>query len=125
MIDAKVGEWVSIARRKGSDWFVGSITNWTSREINLPLSFLSPGKYNAEIYSDAADVDENPNHLTQQKIIISNSDTLRVHLVLGVVSNIVVEIVGVLWCVFRGVVFLSGGLFPFCGFFFIFFVYKS
>ena len=83
VIDAKVGEWVSIARRKGTDWFVGTITNWTGRDVNLHLSFLSPGEYTAEIYSDAPDVDENPNHLTQQKISVTNSDTLHVHLGAG------------------------------------------
>ena len=83
VIDAKVGEWISIARRKGSDWFIGTITNWTAREVNLNLSFLPPGEYIAGIYADAADAEKDPNHVTQEIISVNNSTKLRVKLASG------------------------------------------
>lgn len=47
------GEFVSIARRKDNDWFIGTITNNNARTIRLPLDFLTKGKtYMASFYSD-------------------------------------------------------------------------
>ncbi|MBL7698595.1 MAG: glycoside hydrolase family 97 protein [Chitinophagaceae bacterium] len=51
-IAAKPDEYLIIARRKGKDWFIGAINNDKDRVVNVPLSFLSAGNYNAEIYSD-------------------------------------------------------------------------
>jgi alpha-glucosidase len=45
-------KYITLARRSGKDWFVGSITNEDAREIEVPLSFLGSGAYDAEIYSD-------------------------------------------------------------------------
>ena len=45
-------KYITVARRRGKDWFVGSITDWDARELDVPLSFLGSGAYDAEIYSD-------------------------------------------------------------------------
>ncbi len=77
---AESGEWVSIARRKGTDWYIGTINNSKARTVSIPLNFLSPGNYHAEIYSDAPDVAENPNHLLLQTRSLSPSDSLTINL---------------------------------------------
>ncbi|RRB04724.1 glycoside hydrolase family 97 protein [Larkinella rosea] len=47
------GQFVSIARRKGTDWYVGTVTNTEARKVDLPLTFLEPGKsYSLELYED-------------------------------------------------------------------------
>ena len=43
-LKGKVGEYIAIARRKGGDWFVGALTNWDERELELDLSFTGGGK---------------------------------------------------------------------------------
>jgi len=83
VIEGTPSEDVIIARRSGKDWYVGSITNWSPREVNLPLSFLGDGKYIAEIYRDAADADENPRHVTIEKKAVGRSNTLALHLAAG------------------------------------------
>ena len=80
---AETGEWITIARRKGVDWYVGTITNGKERDITIPLSFLPAGNYHAKIYADAPDVAENPNHLTHEIRMVSSSDSLTVHLAAG------------------------------------------
>ena len=53
VIDGKIGEFASVARQKGDDWYIGTINNRQSRELKLPLAFLARGtKYVAHIYSD-------------------------------------------------------------------------
>jgi hypothetical protein len=54
-------KYITIARRRGNEWFVGSITDWDARELDVPLSFLGSGAYDAEIYADG------PNAATQPK----------------------------------------------------------
>lgn len=76
--DAEVGKYVTIARRKGNDWYVGSINNSEARTIQIPLKFLSPGNYAAEIYSDATDVAENPNHLIKEVRTVNSSDVITI-----------------------------------------------
>jgi alpha-glucosidase len=83
VVDAKVGEYIVIARKKGSDWFAGAITNHSERLIDIPLSFLDEAKYVAEIYSDAVDVNVEPNHLQQQNKEVTNKDILSVRLAAG------------------------------------------
>ena len=78
MIDAKLAEFVIIARKKDNDWFVGSINDHTARTAKVPLSFLEDGEYIAEIFSDADDVNAEPNHLKKEKRIVSKKDTLDI-----------------------------------------------
>jgi alpha-glucosidase len=48
------GEMASVARRKGSAWYIGTITNTTPRSVPLALDFLTPGvTYRARIFSEA------------------------------------------------------------------------
>ena len=51
-IGGQLGEYVAIARRKGSTWYVAAMTNWTPRTLTLDLSFLSTGNHQANIFSD-------------------------------------------------------------------------
>ena len=56
VLDGEIGKYVTIARRKENDWFVGSITNTDQRSLKIPLTFLTPGKkYQASIYYDDPD----------------------------------------------------------------------
>jgi alpha-glucosidase len=47
-----IGEYVAVARRNGSIWYLGAMTNETSRTLSLPLSFLGGGTYTATVYAD-------------------------------------------------------------------------
>ena len=50
----EVGKYIALARRSGNDWYVGAMTDWSSRELVLDLSFLPEGEYEVEIYRDGA-----------------------------------------------------------------------
>lgn len=83
VIDAKVSEYVVIARKKDNDWFVGSINNHSARTISIPLSFLGDGDYTAEIFSDAEDANTEPNHLKKETRIVTKKDILSIRLAAG------------------------------------------
>ncbi|EJL59753.1 glycoside hydrolase family 97 protein [Flavobacterium sp. CF136] len=44
VLDGQVGEYITVARKTGKDWFVGAITNNQTRKITVPTTFLEKGK---------------------------------------------------------------------------------
>lgn len=52
VLGGEIAQYVSMARRSGEQWYVGSMTNWTARSLTLDLSFLGEGKFAAEVYRD-------------------------------------------------------------------------
>jgi alpha-glucosidase len=55
VLDAAIGDYVVVARRRGRDWFVGGITDERARTLQVPLDFLEAGsKYSARVFRDAA-----------------------------------------------------------------------
>ncbi len=57
VLDAKIGDYLLMARRSGDNWYVGALTDWTPREMQLDLSFLPAGRYNVEVFSDGVNAD--------------------------------------------------------------------
>jgi alpha-glucosidase len=47
-----IGQYVAVARRKGTSWYLGAMTNETARTLSLPLSFLGSGEWTATVYAD-------------------------------------------------------------------------
>lgn len=56
VLDGEIGEFISVARKTGNQWFIGSLTNREAREVSIHFDFLEEGKsYIATFYEDAAD----------------------------------------------------------------------
>jgi alpha-glucosidase len=83
VINGRPMENITVARRSGKDWYVGSITNWDSRTVRVPLSFLGEGKYTAEIYADAPDAGENATHTEFSTRQVDRDTVLDVRMVSG------------------------------------------
>jgi alpha-glucosidase len=83
VVGGRPGEYITVARRSGREWHVGSITGSHPSEVDLPLEFLGRGDFIAEIYSDAPDADSNPKHAVKEEKPVSAATTLRVKMVWG------------------------------------------
>ncbi len=57
VLQAKLGDYVAVARRKGRDWWVGAMTDWTGRELSLDLSFLPEGAFHMDAFEDSINAD--------------------------------------------------------------------
>ncbi len=77
-VAGEAGEYVVIARRSGDTWYLGGITNWTLRELKLPLTFLGAGKFGAKLYLDRSLDGENPNELQIETREVATGDTLNI-----------------------------------------------
>ncbi len=52
VLAAQMGDYVCIARRKGREWYIGGMTDWTSRTLEIDLSFLPAGRFEMATYED-------------------------------------------------------------------------
>jgi len=77
------GEYITLARRNGHQWFLGSMTNWTARELDIPLTFLGEGEYTAEIYADSDDAAQYPKNVSIQKKSVHRGMHLKATLAPG------------------------------------------
>jgi alpha-glucosidase len=74
----EVGEVLVTARRRGRTWYVGGMAAKQARMLDLPLSFLTLGRYTARIWKDAPDALTDPNHLTTETFPAAPGDTLHI-----------------------------------------------
>ena len=82
-IDGKIGDYLLLARRSGKEWFVGALTDWTSRDMELDLSFLPSGKYSMEIFQDGINADRYAGDYKRLKASINSGDLMKIHLAPG------------------------------------------
>jgi len=74
---------VTIARQKNNVWYVGAMTNWNGRDLEIPLSFLGAGEYDAQIFADGSDADKVATSLSITTRRVKASDKLNAHLAPG------------------------------------------
>jgi len=82
-LDGKVGEFVSIARKKGTTWYAGVMTNWSPRDIIIDLSFLVEGSYKAIIFEDGVNAGRDGTDYTHKVITVTAKDKLAVKMASG------------------------------------------
>ena len=80
-LDGKVGEYVIVARRSGDVWYIGGLTNWDAREVELDLNVLGAGGWNVEMFADGVNVEKNAK---DYKVVrTQNTDKLKVRMASG------------------------------------------
>jgi alpha-glucosidase len=77
VLNGAVGKYLTIARRSGARWYVGSMIDSSQRELTIPLNFLGSGKYTAEIWADDAAAADQPSKLIIRKLNVTSADTIR------------------------------------------------
>lgn len=78
-----IGNYISVARRKGDEWYVGAITNWTPRSLSLDLGFLGDGNWEAEVMADGSDASTNAQSYTRSTISVPADRKVTVKLAAG------------------------------------------
>jgi len=57
VLQAKLGDYVAIARRRGDEWWIGAITDDDERSLSIDLSFLPAGSYELDAFADGPNAD--------------------------------------------------------------------
>ena len=79
-LEARAGEYVVVAKRKGSKWFIGAITNGTPRDLNLSLNFLGSGQHKLTAYKDGVNADYQAMHYNKVEQNVNASSSVNIHL---------------------------------------------
>jgi alpha-glucosidase len=82
-LDGQVGDYVVLARRKGDTYFVGAMTDWTSRDITINFSFLPEGNYHITYFQDGVNANRNGTDYKRVETNITKNDSLKIHLAPG------------------------------------------
>ncbi|HVZ96901.1 MAG TPA: glycoside hydrolase family 97 protein [Chitinophagaceae bacterium] len=83
IIDGKIGQYIITARRHGGDWYIAGLTDWTARDIMVPLNFLDDVNYNATICKDGINADRYASDYTITQQAVHKSDSITIHLAPG------------------------------------------
>ena len=75
-LDSKVAEYAAIAKRSGDVWYVGAMTDWNARTLELDLSFLGKGQWQVEIYSDGVNADRCASDYKKETVALPESGKL-------------------------------------------------
>jgi len=59
------------------------MTNWNARQLDIPLTFLGPGRYTAEVYSDADDAAQYPKNVSIRRQTVEATTSLKAKLAPG------------------------------------------
>jgi alpha-glucosidase len=83
VVNGEPSQYVTIARRHGDTWYLGAMTNWDARDLEIPLNFLGMGEFEAQIFADGADADKVATSVAISKKPVKAGDKLAIHLAPG------------------------------------------
>jgi alpha-glucosidase len=82
-LNAKIGEYVAVARKRGEAWYIGAMTNWTPRDLEFDLNFLGTGNYKMMSWADGINADRYASDYKKQTRTVTGTEKLKVHLAPG------------------------------------------
>jgi alpha-glucosidase len=83
VLQAKMGDYVAMARRHGRDWYVGAMTDWTARELEIDFSFLAAGSYELQAYEDGPNADRFGSDYRHTITLVDKNTKLKIKLAGG------------------------------------------
>ncbi len=92
VLQGEIGQFIVTARRSGSTWYVGGLTNWDARDLKIDLSALGlKGEYDAMIFRDGVNATRNATDYKLEPLKVQTKKPLQVHLAPGGGFVLVVE----------------------------------
>lgn len=83
VLEARIADYILVARRNGKDWWVGAMSGWTGRDLDVDLSFLGDGNFTMDAYQDGVNADRAASDYQKTTSRVTNNDKLKIHLAPG------------------------------------------
>ena len=83
VLDGKMGEYIITARRQGNTWYIGGITNWDARDLEVDLSFLADKTYSGKLFKDGVNAHRIGRDYQSEAIQAKKGDKVKIHLAPG------------------------------------------
>jgi len=77
VFQSQIGKLAVIARRSGKDWWIGAMGGRDAIQTEVPLKFLGPGHFTAEMTRDDP---KDPHHIGQETTVVSDADSIILRL---------------------------------------------
>ncbi len=82
-VDGRIGEWVVEARKKGDEWWIGAMTDWSARTLEVPLAFTGGGSWEASLWTDGRNADKVGTDYRRSTQSVEGTGVLRLALAPG------------------------------------------
>jgi len=79
-LNASISHFVTVARLHGNDWYMGSMTDFSPRSFDIPLSFLGEGQYSVTLFKDGINADRRAEDYATETFTVNNKSTLTLKL---------------------------------------------
>lgn len=83
VIEAKISDYLVIARRSGDNWYIGGMTDWNARDFDIRLDFLSDGLYDVQIMQDGINANKYAEDYKITTATVSKDSNLKAQLSKG------------------------------------------
>jgi len=84
VLEAKIGDYLVVARKHGDDWYLGGMTDWSPRTMEIKVDFLEPGKkWIAEVWQDGVNADRYAADYQKLKFEVNPAESLKLNLAAG------------------------------------------
>lgn len=83
VLNGAIGEYITMARRSGTNWFLGAMTNSMERTLEIKLDFLPEGKFKMISYSDTEETIQNAEITKKKEKIVQKEDSFKIEMVPG------------------------------------------
>lgn len=82
-LQAKAGEYLAVARKNGDRWYIGAMTDFSKRELVIPLSFLDGKRYTMTFVKDGVNADRQASDYKKASQSVSKSDSITISMESG------------------------------------------
>lgn len=80
----ELGKYIVTVRKKDVNWYIGGMTNWDERDVQLDFSFLPEGvSYTAVLFKDGVNANKQAEDYRKETICINKDSRLTLHLASG------------------------------------------
>jgi alpha-glucosidase len=83
VLNAKMGDYLVVARRKGREWYIGGMTDWTARTLDVDLSFLPAGTFGMAAYEDGMNADRLGSDYKKRQASVNKNTKLKIRMAPG------------------------------------------
>lgn len=83
VLQGRLGEYIITARRAGTSWYVGGMTDWTPREVTLDFSFLAEGDYEVVLFRDGVNAGKQAGDYRKETFRVTPGDRKAIRLASG------------------------------------------
>ena len=82
-VNGEIGKFITLARKSGEAWYVGSLTGWDARDLELDLDFLGDGNWTMEIFRDGINADRAARDFRHEVVNVPSDRKVNIHMAPG------------------------------------------